>query len=244
MKVWISIDDTDRLGSPGTGHHAEALRKKIEAAGLGTTQYITRHQLYVHNDVPYTSHNSAMCFEASLTEDSLEAVITLAQDHLLEVSEVGSDPGLCVAPWDQIQNMAQLIAFGKQAKAGLVTKAMAYELAENTKVHLSEHGGTGGGVIGAIAGVGLRLSGHDGRVKGKIYAGAAGDSLTAAELKKLTGAQRVCGLDGTVIDDTAAITLSEEMVKMLYLNWDRTILVHKENGAGWQTLPKSGCRSY
>ena len=244
MKVWIAIDDTDRLGTPGTGHHAEALRQKIEASGFGTTQYITRHQLYVHDDVPYTSHNSAMCFEAALLDGSLEQVITLAQEHLLEVSEVGSDPGLCVAALDHIQGMAQLIAFGKQAKAGLVTKAMAFELAATTKIHLSEHGGTGGGVIGAIAGVGLRLSGHDGRVKGKIYAGAAGDRLTAAALKTLTGARRVCGLDGTVIDDTADITLSEDMVKMLYLNWDRTILVHREDGAGWKTLEKSGCRSY
>ena len=45
----------------------------------------------------------------------------------------------------------------------------AYLLAEQfPELSLSEHGGTGDGVIGALAGVGLRLSGSDGRIKGKI----------------------------------------------------------------------------
>lgn len=244
MKVFIAIDDTDSLGTPGTGHHAEALRQKIEALGLGTTCYITRHQLYVHEDVPYTSHNSAMCFEAELVPGALEQVITLAQDHLVEVSEEGSDPGLCVAVRDQIQGLERLIAFGRQAKSGLVTKAMAYELAESTKVHLSEHGGTGGGIIGALAGVGLRLNGHDGRIKGKVYAGAAGDSLTAGELKKLTGTERVCGLEGSRVEDLALVRLSEDMVKMVYLNWERTILVQQDEGRGWKTLPKNAYKCY
>jgi len=244
MRVFIAIDDTDSLGTPGTGHHAEALRQKIEAAGFGTTRYITRHQLYVHEDVPYTSHNSAMCFEAELNGGRLEQVITLAQEHLLEVSEVGSDPGLCVAVLDQVQGPERLIAFGMQAKSGLVTKAMAYALAESTKVHLSEHGGTGGGIIGAIAGVGLRLNGHDGRIKGKIYAGAAGHSLSAAELKKLTGAERVCGLDGALVDDSAHVRLSEDMVKMVYLNWERTILVQRDDWRAWKTLPKNAYKCY
>lgn len=244
MRVFIAIDDTDSLGTPGTGHHAEALRQKIEALGLGTTRYITRHQLYVHEEVPYTSHNSAMCFEAELVPGALEQVITLAQDHLLEVSEEGSDPGLCVAVRDQIQGLERLIAFGRQAKAGLMTKAMAYELAETTKVHLSEHGGTGGGVIGAIAGVGLRLNGHDGRIKGKVCAGAAGDSLTASELKNATGAERVCGLDGAPVDDLAQVKLSEDMVKMVYLNWERTILVQQDDVRGWKTLPKNAYKCY
>lgn len=244
MRVLIAIDDTDNLGTPGTGHHAEALRQKIEALGLGTTRYITRHQLYVHEEVPYTSHNSAMCFEAELVCGALAQVIVLAQEHLLEVSEEGSDPGLCVAVRDQIQGLERLIAFGRQAKAGLVTKAMAYELAESTKVHLSEHGGTGGGVIGAIAGVGLRLNGHDGRIKGKIYAGAAGESLNAAELKKVTGAERVCGLDGSPVDDSDQVGLCEDMVKMVYLNWERTILVHQDEARGWMTLPKNAYKCY
>ena len=55
-----------------------------------------------------------------------------------------------------------------RAKSTVLNKEDAYSLAENLGIHLSEHGGTGEGIIGALAGIGLRLSGNDGRFKGKF----------------------------------------------------------------------------
>jgi hypothetical protein len=53
---YIGIDDTDVIGTPGTGRCARRI-----AAILSTTCAIigvTRHQLFVSPAVPYTSHNS------------------------------------------------------------------------------------------------------------------------------------------------------------------------------------------
>lgn len=58
MQMLVSIDDTDNLESRGTGEIASLLAKLLEEREWGKAQVITRHQLLVHPDIPYTSHNS------------------------------------------------------------------------------------------------------------------------------------------------------------------------------------------
>ena len=60
------------------------------------------------------------------------------------------------------------IDFGYRAKQVVLTKSNAYKLAKKLDIHLSEHGGSGQGVIGALAGVALRLTANDGRFWRKI----------------------------------------------------------------------------
>ncbi len=63
MKTIISIDDTDNEHSPGSGQLADDLAQELILYRLVTeASDISRHQLFVHDLVPYTSHNSAMCF--------------------------------------------------------------------------------------------------------------------------------------------------------------------------------------
>lgn len=243
MRILLCIDDTDNLESIGTGHHAQALREKIENNNLGKTYFISRHQLYVHNDVPYTSHNSAMCFEADIKRENLNEIIHLSQKHLIEVSAEGSDPGLCVAIKDEIINPAELIAYGKKAKCSLLTKEDAYNMAKRQNIHLSEHGGTGQGVVGAFAGVALRYYGNDGRIKGKIKAGQEGDILTAKELKEIVNCENVVSLSGKELNDNEKITLTEEKVKSILLGWKNTLLVVEEN-KNYRTLKKSEHKCY
>ena len=98
MDIYLSIDDTDNLDSPGSGHLAELMANTLQHHGL-TSQClnITRHQLLVHESIPYTSHNSSMCFPAVIDEDNLLNVIQFAKEFLKNSSAPGSDPGLCVA---------------------------------------------------------------------------------------------------------------------------------------------------
>jgi hypothetical protein len=55
-----------------------------------------------------------------------------------------------------------LADFGRRAKREVLRTAEARELAATLGVHLSGHGGTQDGVLGALAAVGLHLSGNDG----------------------------------------------------------------------------------
>ncbi|MBQ3328364.1 MAG: hypothetical protein IJG88_00225, partial [Eggerthellaceae bacterium] len=180
----IAFDDTDNLETKGTGH--------VLAGFLATlpyqTSYITRHQLFVDERVPFTSHNSVMCATVSgdIAQDQL---VELASRYLEEERAEGSDPGLCVADMDALASIEQLVEWGKRAKVEVLAKADAYDLAQRCNVHLSEHGGDGQGVVGALAGVGLRLSGNDGRVRGKKQVEAG--RTTVAELLEHTGFDRV-----------------------------------------------------
>ncbi len=102
MQILISIDDTDNLESPGTGALASQIAADLESNGWGKSSFITRHQLLVHPDIPYTSHNSAMCFSAEIEADCLEQVISHSAGFLARESAEGSDPGLCVAVIDRL----------------------------------------------------------------------------------------------------------------------------------------------
>lgn len=168
MKILIAMDDTDNLESPGTGHILEEFRSYFREREWGATEAISRHQLLVDPRVPYTSHNSTMCFSAEIEPDSLDGIRKKAADFLVGSCASGSDPGLAIAVLDNLSLGEELEDFGRMAQSAVLTKEKAYGLADKAGVFLSEHGGTGDGIIGALAGIGLRLSGDDGRFRGQL----------------------------------------------------------------------------
>jgi hypothetical protein len=213
VDILVCIDDTDNLESRGTGKLAAILCDALEKNRWGMCQAITRHQMLVHPDIPYTSHNSAMCFVAEIDQEFLHPFTEYAQSFLVRESAPGSDPGLCIVRLDHLDDPEALIEFGKKTKTAVVTKEEAYRLADHLKVHLSEHGGTGQGVIGAIAGCGLRLSGNDGRFRGHFYLNAA--RLRVDELLRQTGSDVVMGLDGNILRDDETVLIGEKVKAVL-----------------------------
>ena len=217
-KFYISFDDTDNLESPGTGH---VLNKFLEMLPCESS-FISRHQLFVNKDVPYTSHNSAMCsvVQGQITREEL---ICRAVEYLEETLAPGADPGLCVADPDEIVSPELLVKWGYRAKKEVLTKNEAYELARSCGVHLSEHGGTGQGVVGALAAVGLRLAGQDGRVKGKKA--VQSEILSVAELLAQTGFERVSCYGRGELPADAVIHTNGDRIKAVYQNFSSTVLV-------------------
>lgn len=174
--VICCVDDTDDLsGLTSTGAVAERIARCIPALGGQVMLGITRHQLLLADGVPYTSHNSSMAFMAKLPEAAMGKLHERAVSIIEEERADGSDPGLCLGaiPPDAsettaVRQVEQLEAFGRAAQERICTKEEAYALAASIPwLMLGEHGGTGDGVIGALAGAGLRLSGADGRFRGQ-----------------------------------------------------------------------------
>lgn len=240
MRILVSIDDTDNLESRGTGEIASLLAKLLEEREWGKAQVITRHQLLVHPDIPYTSHNSAMCFAAEIKEQHFEEYLQMARQFLAEESAPGSDPGLCVVALEQLKNEVELKEFAFKAKKIVLNKEEAYEVAAKTRVYLSEHGGEGIGVIGALAGAGLRLSGKDGRLRGKLKVNAPTGFITAGEIKQQSGVEVVQSTEGQMIADDELIYLGET-IKAVMLNGKTTLLVfpNEYEDAKWQTCTKN-----
>ncbi len=93
LRYLIGIDDTDNLESRGTGFRARCLGADLAAAGLARVDGVSRHQLLVHPDIPYTSHNSALCLDAHVPDGRIDEVREFCRDFLLRESADGSDAG-------------------------------------------------------------------------------------------------------------------------------------------------------
>jgi hypothetical protein len=129
----------------------------------------------------------------------------------------------------------------------VLTKEEAYRLAGHLGVHLSEHGGTGGGIIGALAGTGLRLSGNDGRFRGRLKIGDANDVLTVGNVKSLSSVDIVQSLDGYTLNDRDTVRLGEKVKAVLM--GGRTVLLVSPTGSGnggprWHTCTKEQLKKF
>ena len=161
MAEWLlALDDTDVVGTRGTGGLARMLAAELERRGFGR-RGITRHQLLVHPSIPYTSHNSANCLGLEADGDDLANQLAWICRFVVEQCPDGSDPGVCIARAAEVSEAVS--AFGRRAQQEPVRQAEAVELARREGVTLAGLGGTHDGVIGALAAVGLRASGADGR---------------------------------------------------------------------------------
>lgn len=175
--IYVGIDDTDTLDSPGTNQLARAIVRAASADWR--CRGILRHQLLDDPRIPYTSKNgsasitlqsrntlvtSARCgnsgADGRLAPASIPPLIELCRGVMLEWFVEGSDPGLCVT--DNVPDA--VTQFGRRCQREVVTQHEARVLAADHGIHLEGLGGTQGGVIGALCAVGLVVTGDDGRV--------------------------------------------------------------------------------
>lgn len=167
-RLYVAFDDTDTLDADrGTGKLARWFADELPDGC--SVWAVVRQQLLVHPDVPYTSHNSAAVVVVEVDPARggafgfhvIDEVVARAATHLERHALPGSDPGLCVA-YDGCPALPALAAFGRRAAVSVVTQADALSAAIGA--HLSGHGGTNDGLIGAAAGVGLTVAGWNGRL--------------------------------------------------------------------------------
>ncbi len=159
MKMFIGMDDTDVVGSAvGTGSLARTVLADL--ASHGVVGYgVSRHQLLFDSRIPFTAKNSSNVVLVENGIVDLQALADQVAALMLAHFQPGSDPGLCIA----VDVPAEISAFGRRAQREIVTQEEARALAERHGVILRGLGGTNGGIIGALAGVGLASSGDDGR---------------------------------------------------------------------------------
>jgi hypothetical protein len=160
IRAYVGFDDTDNPDSDrGTGKLARWFERVLPD---GCKVWgVVRQQLLVHEDIPFTSHNSSACVVVDLPDRCLLDDLTLkAAAHLEEYSLENSDPGLCVA-CEGDSALPLLIDFGQKCTNRVMTQRDALEAAQ--RIHLSGHGGTCDGIIGSAAAVGLTAYGWSGR---------------------------------------------------------------------------------
>jgi hypothetical protein len=160
MQIYIGFDDTDTTDSDrGTGKLARWFENELPKSCR--LWGVVRQQLLLDQSIPYTTHNSSACAIVECSDSSLAGdLISRAVHHIERHFIHGSDPGLCVASEDNLA-LSKLIHFGRACTSRVVTQKEALQAASGS--HLSGHGGTNGGIIGAAAAVGLTAHGWGGR---------------------------------------------------------------------------------
>jgi hypothetical protein len=226
MTILVSIDDTDNLNSRGTGRLARAIADTLAADY--PIYGVTRHQLYVHPDIPYTSHNSCAVIHVETNGNAdIDTILATAQNMMLADFVEGSDPGIAVVRADQVSS--PLIAFGKDAKCTIQTQEKARTLAKNLNIRLKGLGGTEDGVIGAMAGLGLAGSLNDGRfVQRRKIREVLGPSTVQQLLA--AGIEEICTLDGRTITSGTVIIEEQKSPKACPINGKTVLFVEDQNG--------------
>lgn len=241
FQAYIAIDDTDEIGyATSTGEICEEIRAYIQLHYSKATQVVTRHQLMLHEDIPYTSHNSSMCFSAYLSEDEIEDIKIFVIDYVMRNCADSSAPGICIGFEKDISDKNVLISYGLDAKKSVLTKEKAYETARAQNLFLTELKNDGAGVIGALAGVALRMYGNDGRIKGKVTLGKK--SISIQEILELGMFDEVRLSDGKIADKKYLVIV-EEYLKGVYLEHKSVLLVEEYEGS-YKPLVKENLLEY
>jgi hypothetical protein len=248
MRLLLSIDDTDNEGTPGSGQLLEQCMARLQSERIVLHHSsISRHQLYVDDRIAYTSHNSAMCCLVDLEDRNKDLLRERMVSFLCDESAPGSDPGLCIAVDTPDLLSDPLIQYGLKAKQQVLSKEEAYSLAGMLGLHLSEHGGDGSGVVGALAAIGLKLYGSDGRCRGWKQVAPKGTVLTAGDLCSKAGVPCLVGARGQAIQPEELVFLAEEKLKTVLVNHEEVLVVRNHDTAGqaaWATLSKAEIKQY
>jgi tRNA(Ile2) C34 agmatinyltransferase TiaS len=224
---YVAIDDTDNLESIGTGRLARMLASRLEEEGLLSSTSITRHQLLVHPDIPYTSHNSSACIEGTGADAGREKLVELSRALLLEHFHEGANPGLCVCRAESVP--PAIVALGRRAQREVLDVAAFDASLPASRLGLWWSGETGQGRIGAVSAVGLRSTGEDGRFIALPGIRDLEGTLRVAEIVSRSGTAAVETVDGKELGPDVAID-TRDWVRPALRGGRPVLLVREEDG--------------
>ena len=234
MNLLIAIDDTDNDVSIGTGRLARLLAGELERKRLGSRTSVTRHQLLMHSDIPYTSHNSCACIEMEAADHNVKEIAEFAKGFLFENYHEGANPGLCVVAQGAVPE--KLGWFGYRVQREVIAIEEARTLGEKLGLLAWWHGETGRGCIGAMAGVGLRSSGMDGRFIALEGIRELRGTITVGALLGASGIKQVMSVSGKALQHDEIID-TQDWVRPTLCEGQPVLFVREEESV-WRSAEK------
>lgn len=167
MYFLLGIDDTD---SPPAGEATNAtqdtaalalsLGQKLDSLGLARLLNVSCHQLFLHPTIAYTTSNTACCLLLDSDAQKIREIDMTTRITLRSQSAAKANPGYALAAWNQFD--PEVVAWGKNAQFVELQRMDAINLAKRCGIGAAGISGSGAGVIGALAAIGLRYEGNDG----------------------------------------------------------------------------------
>ena len=121
----------------------------------------------------------------------------------------------------------EIIRFGNQAKKEVLRLDEACELAAKHDLFLEGYLNTRLGMIGSLSAVGLRFGGNDGRLLWTPNLRETTGVYRVSAYKKITGVEEVTDIDGDVLNENAAIMITD-WSRPVMRNGRITLLVEKK----------------
>lgn len=237
LKIFVALDDFRQFDGAKAGEMAAQLTSHIEQMGWGKCSIPSRHRLYPHPETGCKKHNTARCFEADINGQYLDEFIVFGCSLMKRTVGADSNAGLAVVVPELMENTDELIAYAYQAKETLVSKDQALQLSHKPGIYLFSLSGSGQGIIGALAGAGLRMTGNDGQFRGKLHIGTGEDYIaTVREIINASYVQQVKNMDFDNISEDEHVRMGEK-VKIVLLDHKYTLMVFPTDieDPKWQT---------
>ena len=179
--------------------------------------------------------------KALLTEEQKQSALNFAIELLERKSAPSAEPGIAAAFEKDILSAQGLIIFGRSAKEIFLKSQQAFEEAALQNVFLKELKSGALGVIGALAGIGLRLSGSDGKIRGKFELKES--NLSVAELLGLNFIEAVADENFKPLSPSERVNLIGA-IKPVFLDFKATLLVKKEADGRFRNLSVKELRDF
>ena len=126
MRIYVGFDDTDNIDADrGTGKLARWFERELpEGCRIWG---VVRQQLLVHEDIPYTSHNSSACAVVEVDDASLvEELVARAVNHIQRYALAWRTRD-CAWPLT-VRRTPPLVEFGRRCNDQIVTQKEALRL--------------------------------------------------------------------------------------------------------------------
>jgi hypothetical protein len=214
----------------------------MNLAGFGKGFGIVRHQLLIHEDIGYTSSNSSYSIQVNCCNP--EGLINFCRNFLEREGVSESNSGFCVISESLVPEEVE--EWGRRAKREILTMEEALSISKNCEILLEGVFGNHRGIIGAMAAVGLRKTGNDGRFiwqLGKQLKDLRG-TMTVEELKNGTQVDEIISKEGKVLEPQEMIDLTDWLRSVLING--KTFLIAERNlkrsGSYWKIADKEYIR--
>lgn len=229
----VGIDDTDVVDSPGTGRLARELAALLELGGA-QVRGVTRHQLLRHPSIPYTSQNSSACLLVIASDWEAGRLGDMVEEFLLERHVNGADPALAVLSADSVDDA--LIGIGRRAKQEKLEVEDVRAVAIASGVDVRSVAGDEIGIVGAVAAVGLRGSGNDGRFIDLPGIRLPWDRPAVGDILAQTDIARVIDAHGRSVAEGDLVAV-DGWLRPSLIGGEATLVLARNDGSGaWQNI--------
>ena len=236
MRFLIGLDDTDNPSTSSTGVLARQLGAALEEKGFGKLEAITRHQLIKSPLVPCTTHNSAVCLSFEGDPNRRSELEMAVRSFVMREYSTGANAGFVMAAWGQVT--AEVFTWARLAKTRVLNRLDALRTARSAGIAIAGLTGSGEGVIGALAALGLHFRGEDGRFLWLPNLDTINGTYTYTELMDLVPFDSIESLKGKSPRPAEKINVGE-WVRPILREGRCVLLVeeeHKEKAYDWHSL--------